>query len=122
MAALTGYSVSRISILQNDPAFQELLASYADDVQGEWVDQEAQLVSLSSDAMAVLADKLEDEPEAFTPGTLIEIAKLGADRTGHGPQSKTTNNVNVHVGFGERLRAAAERMKTIEHTPEAEDG
>jgi hypothetical protein len=54
--------------------------------------------------------------------TLTELVKMGADRTGFGPQSKSTN-VNVTVDFGARLEAARRRVaerKVIDVTPGVE--
>jgi len=106
---LTGYSGSRVSILLDDPTFQELLSFYREDVNAQYRDLHQRLSGLALDAADELATRLEEEPEAFSIGQIIEVTKLGADRTGHGPQSSQTN-VNVNVDLAGRLAAARERV------------
>lgn len=120
-AAVTcGYSASRVSILQADPAFQELLEFYRDDVNKAYRDLHERLAGLSLDATDELSARLEEEMQAeekkFSVGQLLEIAKMGADRTGFGPSSSNTN-INVNVDMAGRLKAARERVaaRTIEH-------
>lgn len=109
--AITGYTASRVSILKGDPAFEELIEFYragkADDVQ----DLGDKLVQVAKDAVSILQDRLETEPETLDAETLLSVAKFGADRTGHGPQSRTTN-VNVHVNLADRLSAARKRVSS----------
>lgn len=111
-AAITcGYVASRVSILQADPAFQELLAFYRQDVNTKYLDMHGVLAGLSLDAAMELRHRLEDEMESnekkFNVTALIELTKLGADRTGFGPQS---SQVNVNVDLAGRLQAARERV------------
>lgn len=116
-AAVTGYDLSRISVLKGDPAFKELLAFYRENVNASYAEMHELLAGMSKDAALILRERLEDEPEDFGHGQLLEIAKMGADRTGHGPSS-TSTQVNVHVDMAERLERARERVakaKTIEH-------
>lgn len=120
-AAVTcGYSASRVSILQADPAFQELLEFYREDVNKAYRDLHERLAGLSLDATDELSARLEEEMQAeekkFSVGQLLEIAKMGADRTGFGPQTSSTN-VNINVDMAARLKAARERVaaRTIEH-------
>jgi len=107
ISRLTGYSVSRISILRTDPAFSELVNFY----QGKMVDVRAKLderlVDATGTALSVLQERLEDDPECFTNGELTDVLKVLADRSGYGP-SKT--NLNVNVGMAERLKAARQRV------------
>lgn len=119
-ALMVGLSLNRVSILQADPGFQELLKFYEADIDRVYRDVHESLASLSYDAVEELRTRLEDEPEKLTPGQLLEMAKMGADRTGHGPQSSTTN-VNVNVDLATRMEQArrrlAEHRKTIEASP-----
>lgn len=109
-AAITcGYSTSRVSILQDDPAFQELLAFYRADVEHQYRDLHTRLSGLALDAADELAARLEEDPESVSIGQLMEITKMGADRTGFGPQSSSTN-LNVNVDLASRLQAARERV------------
>lgn len=118
-AAVTGYDNSRISILKSDPAFQELLSFYRADVNAKYVEMHEILAGMSKDAALLLREKLEDEPDDLSVNQLLEITKMGADRTGHGPSS-TSTQVNVHVNMADRLEAARQRIakaKVIEHEP-----
>lgn len=111
-AAITcGYVSSRVSILQADPAFQELLEFYRQDVTTKYLDMHGVLAGLSLDAATELRERLEGDMETdekkISVGQLIELTKLGADRTGFGPQS---SQVNVNVDLAGRLQAARERV------------
>lgn len=105
---ITGYSNSRISILQADPAFQELVAHYQgleSEVHGDMVDR---MRTFGLDCVAELQERLDESPDDFSPSFLLEAAKTMADRTGAGPKS-TQTNVNVNVNYADAIRAARER-------------
>jgi len=119
-SVVTGLSGSRISILKADPTFADLVAFYKDKVDAEYVGMHATLAGLSLDAANVLRDRLEEDPDALSVGQLLEAVKVGADRTGFGPKSESTLNVNV--GLAEKMQAARERAEVrrrmIDITPE----
>lgn len=119
-AAIMGYDISRVSILKNDPAFKELLEFYRENVNAEYLSLHDQLAGIATDAAILLREKLEEEPEKLSVGQLLEITKMGADRTGHGPAQKT--EVNVNVNLASRLEQARERVRnrTIDITPNQE--
>lgn len=106
---VAGYCGSRVSILLDDPAFKELVQFYRRDVNAQYRDMHQRLSGLALDAAEVLADRLEDAPDDISTGQLMDLVKLGADRTGFGPQSSSTN-VNVNVGIASRLDAARQRV------------
>lgn len=112
-AAITcGYVPSRISILKADPAFQELLVFYRAGVTEKYLDMHGVLAGLSLDAAMELRERLEDdisaEEKKISVTQLMELTKLGADRTGYGPQS---SQVNVNVDLAGRLEAARKRVE-----------
>jgi hypothetical protein len=107
-AAVTGYDQSRISVLRADPAFRELIEHYRTHVDAAWRDGAQAMADLHLDATTILHERLVEDPDKFDNTELTEIMKLTADRTGHGPQTKSTN-VNVNVDLGSRLEAARER-------------
>lgn len=123
VALASGFSISRISILKGDPAFIELMEFYRVKVDAKYLDMHEQLSGLSKDAVLTLRERLEDEPEAVSTRELIEMTKLGADRTGFGPSSK--QEVNVKIGLADRLAKARKRVEDgqlIDVTPvEAQD-
>lgn len=91
VSAVTGYSPSRISTLQNDPSFKELLAFYAKKSEEVFVDVRKRMAVLGLDASAELADRLVDKPESFTNTQLIELTKASLDRAGFNPVAKSLN-------------------------------
>lgn len=113
-ALIAGYDNSRVSILQNDPAFNELVEFYREDITRELRGLHERMYGLALDAADVLQDRLEDEPEKVSVGQLLEVLKIGADRTGFGPSSQTTN-VNVNVDLANRLEAARKRVKARQY-------
>lgn len=113
---LCGYVNSRVSILQADPAFKELVEFYRRDVTAQYRDLHQRLSGLALDAAEELAERLEAEPEKVSIGQLMEITKMGADRTGFGPQSSTTN-LNVNVDLASRLQEARKRVASRQLPP-----
>jgi hypothetical protein len=82
---ITGYTQNRISLLQDDPAFQALLADYRAEARDIFADLNERMNNLSLDAIEELHERLVDAPEAFSIGMLLDVVKAFADRTGHGP-------------------------------------
>lgn len=110
VAAITGYCLSRISVLKADPTFQNLVKHYQEvenSAQGEFIER-ATLASLT--ALAELQERLEEAPESFSTGDLLEVTKVTADRTGHAPVTKSVS-INATIGMGDRLEQARQRSK-----------
>lgn len=125
-AIICGYDISRVSILQGDPTFQELLKFYSLQVDAQYANLHESLAALSVDAAETLRDRLENNPDDLSTGALIDIVKMSADRTGMGPQTKS--EVSVVVGMADRLRLARERVaarqieaSAVDITPSPED-
>lgn len=87
VAALTGYSQSRISILLTDPAFCDLVEHYKEEVNEIFRENHERLADLAKESLEVLLERLDENPDGFTPNQLLEMAKVGSDRTGDGPTS-----------------------------------
>lgn len=103
VAAMTGFSQSRISTLKGSPAFQELLSFYQEKKEAIYVDTHEKIASLGNESLDALRDDLHDG--LLTPSQKIEIAKLTLDRSGHGVQTKNTS-VNFNLPMkGEVMRA-----------------
>jgi hypothetical protein len=111
-AMACGYVLSRVSVLKSDPAFQELLEFYREDTNRAYRDMHDRLAGIASDAVDEIQERLEAdsvaEEKSISLGQLLEIAKMGADRSGHGPQSSST--VNVNVGIAAKLEQARRRV------------
>ena len=110
-ALLTRYTQSRVSILLGDPAFQDLVAHYRENVNAEFVDFQRKLSELAIDAAHVLQERLEDAPDEITDAMLLRVVEVGADRTGHGPSAK--QELNIRIGLADRLREARERSEAV---------
>lgn len=105
VAAATGYSLSRISVLQNDPSFKELLSFYASKKEEAFVDVQKRMAVLGLDAASELADRLETKPETLSNSQLIEITKVSLDRAGYAPVQKSVNmGVQITADELESLR------------------
>lgn len=107
VASVTGYSLSRISILQADPAFAELVTFYKQEVDSAFGDLAARMSLLALDADSELRRRLEEEPETFEAKDLIRLLEATADRTGHGVKTTT---VNVNIDIAARLDRAKQRL------------
>lgn len=107
VSATTGYSPSRISTLQNDPSFKELLAFYSDKEAEVFVDVRKRLAVLGLDASAELTDRLVEKPESFTNTQLIELTKATLDRAGYNPVAKSLNaSVSISTDELAQLRGS----------------
>ena len=93
----TGYNISTISILLNDPSFKDLVEYYKSQVNEQFLNVHERLASLSMDVVTELQDRLENEPDEFTNSELKGLLETTLDRTGHGPTS-SVNHRGV-VGF-----------------------
>lgn len=91
---VTGYSQSRISILMDDPAFQALVADYTAEAKGAFADLAERMNNVSLDAIELLHERLQDNPEGFSIPVLLDVVKTFADRTGHGPNQEVTLKVD----------------------------
>lgn len=112
-AKMCNYTNGYVSQLKTSPAFQELLAYYAQGVEEEFADFVSAASDLSMDMLGRLREVLEETPEKLTPQVLIEGIKLLADRTGHAPVMKTTN-LNVNLGVGDKMEAIRERLRRVQ--------
>ena len=114
VAELTGYSVSRVSLFHNSPAFQALVEDkrkVEDEVAKDAISQYNQLIlSNGLKAERKLSDKLDDddESEEMSVRELISIARDAAYRVG---LSKRTVQTNVDINFAELLDRAIKRSE-----------
>jgi hypothetical protein len=115
-AVLSGYCSSRVSVLQNDPSFQELLAFYQGRLTIEALDMKAKLGTLAADVVSELQDRIEDEPGSFKNTELTELLKASCDRIGLGPTSTVKSfNVNATSTLAElKARVLAEQKGHVE--------
>lgn len=108
-----GYSYNRVSTLQRDPAFQELIATYRGKVDAAFEREQDEYAKLTMSNMikaeTQLAEKLEEAEEngEFLPTRdLIAISRDAADRFGYG---KRQTNLNVNADFASLLEKTIAR-------------
>jgi len=106
---ITGYSLSRISVLKQDPAFAELLAHYAAARDSVFIDVQQRMAGFAVDALEELQERLEIKPQTFTNKELNELIKTTADRGGHSPvQKRETKNINISAADLEAIKKEVE--------------
>jgi hypothetical protein len=110
-AATYGYCLSRVSILQSDPSFDELVAHYRAEAEHDYARVHERLTGIAVDALDEIDKRLQETPDQISTGTLAKLVELTTDRTGHGKKGET--EVNINIGFADRLRAARERIKIV---------
>lgn len=111
VAAITGYHPNTINYLLDDPAFKELVEFYRTSIDKENRTNFERLSGIAADAADEIQERLENSPEEIPMSQLIEIVKVGADRSGNGPTSSNVQ-VNINVGIAERLKRAREIAQT----------
>lgn len=117
-----GYSISRISILRNSPAFEELVAAYREDVNGVWRQHQDEYMTIMNRTRMLAArmkldqmEAAEENGEQIPLNTLLRIEADNADRTGY---AKRTVNTNINLDLALKLDKAIERSsKVIEARP-----
>lgn len=108
VALMVGYSLSRVSILQRDPAFNELVSHYAARHTEVLEDFSQTAEALARDAFQEVHDRVLDDPEAINTVTMLEIGRTAAAHAGLGPVTRSLN-VNVQRNWGDQLDAAKAR-------------
>lgn len=98
IANITGYSPSRISTLQADPTFIELVEHYRVETEAQYVNVHGRLAQIGTDALQELQSRLDEAPETFSIGALQELAKAALDRAGYAPVKRNENlNLNANM-------------------------
>jgi len=75
-ALLSGYSPTYVSILKDDPSFQELIAYYAQQQELVYVNVLERMKSLGLSTIDELQSRLEEDPSGFSNRELMEQAEL----------------------------------------------
>ena len=78
---LTGMAPTYISILKNDPAFQELVSFYADEMNELYVDVHQRMATLGTSILEELTERFEADPDKFTKRELLDMFTAMADRS-----------------------------------------
>lgn len=120
---LTGHSATRISDLKNDPAFQELVSFYAEELNEVYVDVHQRMATLGTSILEELTERFEADPDKFTKRELMDLFTTMADRSiptakgGPSPQQAITAGPNgglaLQINF---VSPTGEAPKTLEAT------
>jgi hypothetical protein len=121
---LTGLSGPRISDLKNDPAFQELVSYYAEELNEVYIDVHQRMAALGTSVLEELAERFESDPDKFTKRELMDLFTTMADRSIATAKGGPTPQQSVAVspgGAGLALQInfvspQAEAPQTIEAT------
>lgn len=108
---VTGYAQITVTNLLSDPSFQELVTFYAGEANDEYRSFHNQLAGLGEDALQELRRRVEESPTELGAGFLLDVITKTADRTGNGPSTKTTQEINVNIGLADRLANARKRAQ-----------
>lgn len=118
---LTGLTGGRISDLKNDPAFQELVSFYSEELHEVYVDVHQRMAALGTSVLEELTERFEAEPEKFTKRELLELFTTMADRSiatakgGPNPQQAIVtgggNGLALQINF---VSPAAAEPETLE--------
>jgi hypothetical protein len=108
-ALLTGYSPAYVSVLKDDPSFQELITHYAMQEEMHHVDVLERMKTLGLSTLDTLQTRLEEDSDSFTNRELMEQAELmlvkpmvatrGGIPIGATSGSSASGGVSVHVNF-----------------------
>ena len=111
---IAGYSESRVSILQDDPAFQELICYYSTQRELVFIDVLERMKALGLTTLEEIANRMEEAPEKFSPRELMELTELLLVKGRTGPAGGQSTGgpapaVSVNVQF-----VTADHRQTIE--------
>lgn len=97
-SAVTGYSPSRVSVLQNDPAMQELIAYYKEQVDAKYLDVHERLAVLGGSAIDEIKERMEEDPASIPTGQLLSIAEFAFDRSVAPPKPSAVKGAAAALG------------------------
>lgn len=106
LSAITGYSTVYVGVLQRNPAYQEILAVYAQEVSDRVMDFSGQLEWLQASVMDRLTDLLENN-DKLTPEFIRNCFRDILDRNGHG----VSTNHNIRGVVAHLSREDLQDMK-----------
>ena len=130
---LTGLSGTRISDLKNDPAFQELVAYYAEEMHEVYVDVHQRMAALGTSILEELSERFEADPEKFTKRELMDLFTTMADRSiatakgGPSPQQAlqvagAAGGLALQINFVSPTGEAPKTLDLTPHAPAAQTG
>jgi hypothetical protein len=119
----TGYSFSRLSILQADPAFQNLVEVYREAGVEEYAEYQDLALANMVRAERLIEESLEavaDREQPLALGELRPLTELISDRADRFGFPKKTVQTNVNLEFAGRLESARKRSGLLELKAQSE--
>jgi hypothetical protein len=106
VANLSGYTESYLSILLGSPSMAELVMMYQQQLGSRHDILAERLRTVADEAVGEIEERLDDPTarQSMEVGDLLGIAKLGLDRSGHGPSSSTHITGEQHIFDHAELR------------------
>jgi hypothetical protein len=98
-ANILGYAPATVSVLQQDPAFRNLVAVYRSQAEEKYQDLHKRAASLGESVLDELEDRLDQKPESFSISQLNEIAKNMLQHGAKPGASGGTGGVNFNINF-----------------------
>ena len=112
VAAETGYSIGRVTVLRNSPAMMELVEKYRADDHDEWRKHRdgtyEYMHRVRMKSIRIVEDALEDED--CKPEFALKVFDSMADRTEY--HRKSTKE-NINIDFAARLEVAIARSARV---------
>ncbi len=112
VAAETGYTIARVSVLRGSPAMEELVAKYRADDHDEWRKHRdgtyEYMHRVRMKSIRIVEDALEDED--CKPEFALKVFDSMADRTEY--HRKSTKE-NINIDFAARLEVAIARSARL---------
>ncbi len=112
-AKVCNYHPQRVSQLKRDPAFMNLIAHYETTRDNEFTEFASAASELATDMLGALQQMLDENPEKFGPGHLMDAIRLLGPGAGLVAPVTKTQNLNVNVDMGDRMLAARERLRKL---------
>lgn len=114
-AKITGFDAGYISILKADPAFEELLAYYAEHNEVEQANLRDRMTLIALDVSQEIRDRLHNQPESFSHSEMRQLLTNLADRVGFGPSATVHQTVDITetLSYADQ-RVLADALKAIE--------
>lgn len=117
VAIETGYCASRISVLQSDPAFRDLIATYREDVHGAWREEAHNYFSTvnrgRSLALTMMVDQLDDAAESGETIPLRTLKEVHADLADRSGYPKRTEVFTKDMDFAAMMDRRIEKTQKI---------
>jgi hypothetical protein len=94
ISLITGFSPSYISMLKNSPDMKELVDYYQQQAEERTVDALARLRNLGVTSVEELQNRLNEAPEKFTAGQLMDMVEIGLIKPMDSAASRQAGSAN----------------------------